>query len=249
MEVERPMIERVPPAGHALVESILVIAQLSLCLVLLIVLSDRAKLGHINLETVRLDSDRCAISTTACDQSIPFGSYQENVQEVDTRLSRLLLSGTASVDRKATLSQSDIGWQQSVAQANLALVRNGQSGVAELFGLPDTSLLRSVSAQTRADIDVLGRMSTNFRLVTSPDAWYAIGSDHELRVRRGADPLPALASLLEMTFVPTKDVLMPIADIIGLERQTASFREAFHQDGWFIPIEGSLAEKTQEVRQ
>lgn len=237
-----------PPIGHALVESIVVAAQLSLCLVLLVVLSDRAKLSHITLETVRLDSDRCAVSMMACEQSIPFGSYQKMIQDVDDRLSRLLIGGNVEVQRRETSSRSDIGWHQSVSQANLALVRNGQSGVAELFGLPDTSSLRSISAEVRADIDVLGRTAKEFRLVTAPDAWYAIGGDQERRVRRGADPLPTLANLLEATFIPTKDVLMPIADFIGLERQTASFRDAFHRDGWFNPVEGTLAGKPQGAR-
>lgn len=237
-----------PPIGHALVESIAVAAQLSLCLVLLVVLSDRAKLGHITLETVRLDSDRCAIAPIACDQSIPFGSYQDKIQDVDDRLSRLFIGGAAEAQRRGASSRSDIGWQQSVSQANLALVRNGQSGVAELFGLPDTSLLRSVSAEVRADIDVLGRTVREFRLVTAPDAWYSLGVDQEQRVRRGAEPLPTLANLLYATFIPTKDVLMPIADFIGLERQTASFREAFHRDGWFSPVEGTLAGSPQGVR-
>jgi hypothetical protein len=242
------MTERTVPFGHALVESILVIAQVSLCILLVLALFDRARLSHINLETVRLDSDRCAVSMTVCDQSIPFESYQGKIEEVDSRLSGLLIGGTVDIEREGTLSRSDIGWQQSVSQANLALVKNGQSGVAELFGLPDTSLLRSVSAKARADIDGLGPTTTNFRLVTSPDTWYAIGGDREVRVRRGADPLPVLASLLEATFIPTKDFLMPLAEFIGFERQTATFREAFHQDGWFNPIEGSLAGKPQGVR-
>lgn len=238
-----------PPIGHALVESIVVAVQLSLCLVLLVFLSDRAKLSHITLETARLDSDRCAVLMMACEKSIPFGSYQESVQEIDTRLARLAIGGAIDIDRGGTFSRSDIAWQQSVSQANLALVRNGQSGVSQLFGLPDTSLLRSVSAKARADIGALGPTATNFRLVTAPDAWYATGSDQEQRIRRGADPLPYLARLLEATFIPTKDVLMPLADFIGLERQTGSFRDAFHRDGWFNPVEGSLAEKPQGVRQ
>jgi hypothetical protein len=238
-----------PPIGHALVESIAVVAQVSLCLVLLVVLFDRAKLGHITLETARLDRDRCAITPEVCSPMIPFGSYQEKIREVDDRLSRLLIGGSVDVQRREASSRSDIGWQQSVSQANLALARNGQSGVAELFGLPDTSLLRSVVAEVRADIDLLGSTAKDFRLVTAPDAWYALGGDQEQRVRRGADPLPTLATLLEVTFVPTKDVLMPIADFIGLERQTASFREAFHQHGWFNPVEGTLAAKPQGVRQ
>jgi hypothetical protein len=243
------MIEKTRPVGHAMVESILVVGQLAVCFVLIIVLFDRAKLNHIALETARLDGDRCAVSMMACERSIPFGSYQESIQEIDGRLARLVIGGTIDIDRAGTSSRSDIGWQQSVSQANLALVRNGQSGVSQLFGLPDTSLLRSVSAVVRADIGALGPTATNFRLVTAPDAWYATGGDQEKRIRRGADPLPTLARLLETTFIPTKDVLMPLADFIGLERQTGSFRDAFHQDGWFNPVEGSLAEKPQGVRQ
>lgn len=243
------MNRKSPPTGHALFESIFVAVQLSLCLVLLVVLFDRAKLGHITLETVRLDSDRCAITPGVCGSSIRFGSYQEKIHDVDDRLSRLVIGGTVEVQRRETSSRSDIGWQQSVSQANLALARNGQSGVAELFALPDTSLLRSVVAEVRADINILGRTETDFRLVTAPDAWYSIGGDQEQRVRRGADPLPALANLLEATFVPTKDVLMPMADFIGLERQTASFREAFHHHGWLNPVEGTLAGKPRGVRQ
>lgn len=242
------MKRKSPPIGHALFESIFVAVQLSLCLVLLVVLFDRAKLGHITLETVRLDSDRCAITPEVCGPSILFGSYQEKIHDVDDRLSRMVIGGPVEVQRRETSSRSDIGWQQSVSQANLALARNGQSGVAELFGLPDTSLIRSVVAEVRADINILGRTEKDFRLVSAPDAWYSIGGDQEQRVRRGADPLPALANLLEATFVPTKDVLMPIADFIGLERQTASFREAFHHHGWFNPVEGTLAGKPQGVR-
>lgn len=243
------MTAKTPPVGHALVESIMVVGQLAVCFALIIVLFDRAKLNHIVLETARLDGDRCAVSMASCDQSLPFGSYQESVQEIDRRLARLVIGGTIDIDRTGTSSRSDIGWQQSVSQANLALVRNGQSGVSQLFGLPDTSLLRSVSAVARADIGALGPTSTNFRLVTAPDAWYATGSDQEQRIRRGADPLPTLARLLEATFIPSKDVLMPLADIIGLERETGSFRDAFHQHGWFNPVEGSLAKKPQGVRQ
>lgn len=243
------MTAKTPPVGHAMVESILVVGQLAVCLVLIVVLFDRAKLNHIALETARLDGDRCAVSTVVCDQSLPFGSYQESIQQIDGRLARLVTGGAIDIDRSGTSSQSDIGWQRSVSEANLALVRNGQSGVSQLFGLPDTSLLRSVSAAARADIGALGSTSTNFRLVTAPDAWYATGSDQEQRIRRGADPLPTLARLLEVTFIPTRDVLMPLADVIGLERQTGSFRDAFHQDGWFNPVEGSLAKKPQGVRQ
>lgn len=243
------MTTKTRPIGHAMVESILVIGQLAVCFVLIVVLFDRAKLNHIALETARLDSDRCAVSMAACDQSLPFGSYQESVQEIGDRLARLASGGIIDIDRGGTSSRSDIGWQQSVSQANLALVRNGQSGVSQLFGLPDTSLLRSVSAVARADIGALGPTATNFRLVTAPDAWYATGSEQEQRIRRGADPLPTLARLLEATFVPTKDVLMPLADLIGLERQTGSFRDAFHQDGWFNPVEGSLAKRPQGDRQ
>jgi len=243
------MIGKTPPLGHALVESILVVAQLSLCLIFLVVLFDRAKLNHIALETARLDSDRCGISLAACDHSIPFESYQEGIHRAHTPLSRLVFGGTVDVQRGGTASRSDIGWQQSISQANLALAKNGQSGVADLFGLPDTGALRSVSAEARADLDALGRTTTQFRLVTAPDAWYAIGSEQEQRIRLGADPLPAIASLLEATFIPTKDVLMPIADFIGLERQTSTFRDAFHQGGWFDPIQGSLTGATAGGRQ
>ncbi len=243
------MIGKTLPLGHALIESILVVAQLSLCLAFLVVLFDRAKLNHIVLETARLDSDRCGISLAACDHLIPFGSYQESIQDVYTPLSRLVVGGTVDVQRGGTSSRSDIGWQQSISQANLALIKNGQSGVADLFGLPDTSALRSVSAEARADLDGLGRTTTNFRLVTSPDAWYAIGTEQEQRIRLGADPLPAMASLLEATFIPTKDILMPIADFIGLERQTSTFRDAFHRGGWFDPVRGTLAGAAEGRRQ
>lgn len=54
-------------------------------------------------------------------------------------------------------------------------------------------------------------------------------ADFLRRIRQGETPSTLLDDGLKALYFPTKDLLMPIFDLVGLESNTRSFRDGFHE--------------------
>ena len=72
------------------------------------------------------------------------------------------------------------------------------------------------------------QMSSRVALVS--DAWAAVdNADFTRRVQQGETPSTLMDSALNAFYFPTKDLLMPLFDLVGLESNTQSFRDQFHE--------------------
>jgi hypothetical protein len=68
------------------------------------------------------------------------------------------------------------------------------------------------------------------RIAMVSDAWAAVDrSDLIARVQRGESPSSLLNSAVTALYFPAKDLLMPLFDLVGLERDTNQFRDQFHK--------------------
>jgi hypothetical protein len=106
-----------------------------------------------------------------------------------------------------------------------------------IFGLssPDQLTRSTVRAKLwgAQPAEIIGtampRLETMSRVAMISDGWAAIDRrNFGQRVREGESPLALLGFATEGLYLPGKDLLMPVFDAIGLESNTAAFREAFH---------------------
>lgn len=77
---------------------------------------------------------------------------------------------------------------------------------------------------------VAPRIRASSRVALISDAWAAVDkADFLRRIRQGETPSTLLDDGLKALYFPTKDLLMPLFDLVGLESNTRSFRDGFHE--------------------
>jgi hypothetical protein len=227
------------PTGQALIESVVVIAAFASLLTGLYLIYNSAKVGHLLLESVRLDADRCMVAGQLCDASPMPSSYVQLLGEHGAQHATLLQRRAFEIRRETTLSNSDIAWSQGISRAGMALSQNFRNGLSGLFGLPETTSVRMSKGIVNSRDLSIGGPGRHFQLASGPDEWRSSGEEQERRVRKGAEPIPLIARVIEGAFFPTKDLLMPAVDFIGLEKGTAAYRESFHRSDWLRPLQGT----------
>lgn len=88
--------------------------------------------------------------------------------------------------------------------------------------------LWSSSRQTSSPDTPSLQLSSRVAMVS--DDWAAVDrSDLIARVQRGESPSSLLDGAVTALYFPAKDLLMPVFDLVGLERDTNSFRNGFHR--------------------
>jgi hypothetical protein len=87
---------------------------------------------------------------------------------------------------------------------------------------------------------VLPSLALSSRVALVSDAWTAVDrSDLTTRIRRGESPSSLLDGAMNALYFPTKDLLMPVFDVVGLERGTDEFRGRFHNVDHDLPFANS----------
>lgn len=86
------------------------------------------------------------------------------------------------------------------------------------------------SSQTKtASQAFVPEIRVSSRLALISDAWAAVdATDLSRRTRLGETPSSLVDDGLRALYFPTKDLLMPLFDLVGLESNTRSFRDQFH---------------------
>lgn len=88
--------------------------------------------------------------------------------------------------------------------------------------------------------NVAPRIRASSRVALISDAWAAVDtSDFTSRIRRGETPSTLIDGALKALYFPTKDLLMPLFDLVGMESNTQSFRDQFHEVNHDLPYANS----------
>ncbi len=67
------------------------------------------------------------------------------------------------------------------------------------------------------------------RVAMVSDTWAGVDSaDISARIHQGETPSNLMDGAIQALYFPAKDLLMPLFDLVGLERNTRSFRDQFH---------------------
>lgn len=107
-----------------------------------------------------------------------------------------------------------------------------------IFGLPAPDYLSRSTVKVRLWDSSGGlpaglavpRLDLSSRVALVSDSWAASDrSDFFARVKEGETPLSLANQAIEGLYLPGKDLLMPVLDVLGLEANTGSFRAGFHR--------------------
>jgi hypothetical protein len=124
----------------------------------------------------------------------------------------------------------------------------GQRAGPALFDLPSPNhLIRSSVTTTlwatphpTPSRSWVPRIDVRARLALVSDSWAALDTaQFTARVQEGSSPSDLLRQGVVAMYLPAKDVLMPVMEVLGLDAGTSSFREAFHQVATDIPLAGT----------
>lgn len=86
------------------------------------------------------------------------------------------------------------------------------------------------------------RLQIQNRVALISDTWSATDrNDFVSRSRSGESPLALLGNVIDAMYLPGKDLLMPVADLVGLESNTRSFRNNYHRVDYDLPYANSRA--------
>lgn len=84
------------------------------------------------------------------------------------------------------------------------------------------------------------RLELSSRVALVSDSWAASDrSDFFSRVKEGETPLSLASQAIEGLYLPGKDILMPVLDVLGLEANTSTFRAGFHRADHDVAYPGS----------
>jgi len=141
------------------------------------------------------------------------------------------------------------GSDQSLMQRLGTVFRDfGQRAGPALFDLPSPNhLIRSSVTTTlwatphpTPSRSWVPRIDVRARLALVSDSWAALDTaQFTARVQEGSSPSDLLRQGVVAMYLPAKDVLMPVMEVLGLDAGTSSFREAFHQVATDIPLAGT----------
>jgi len=87
---------------------------------------------------------------------------------------------------------------------------------------------------------VIPKIEASSRVALVSDAWAAVDTeDFSRRIRQGETPSTLVDGALKALYFPTKDLLMPLFELVGLESNTGSFRDQFHEVNHDLPYANS----------
>lgn len=255
------------PSGQSLIELIILLALLSAMLLAVMVIGTVGLAGIKTSQAARFSAFDCdnhprfcrdtGISPSQKIKSAIFYSDRREVFPSDSpewkpvkSLGRhqQVLQGDRAVS--VTLDLPKVDGADKSLWARLSDLFRGLSLKAgpAIFGLPTPDhLSRSTVRATLWDTSgglpegiSVPRVELSSRVALVSDSWAASDrSDFFSRVKEGETPLSMASQAIEGLYLPGKDLLMPVLDMLGLETNTQAFRAGFHRADHDIAYPGT----------
>ncbi len=255
------------PAGQSLIELIMLLALLSAMLVAVMVIGTVGVAGIKTSQAARFSAFDCdnhpkfcrdlGITPSKKIKSAIFYSDRREVFPADSpewtpvkSLGRYqqVLQGDGAVSVALDLPKVDGADKSLLARlSDLFRALSLKAGPA-IFGLPtpdhlSRSTVRATLWDSSGGLPVglsVPRVELSSRVALVSDSWAASDrSDFFSRVKEGETPLSLASQAIEGLYLPGKDLLMPVLDMLGLEANTSAFRAGFHRADHDVAYPGS----------
>lgn len=245
------------PVGQSLIELIILLALLSAMLLAVMVIGTVGVAGIKTSQAARFSAFDCDNHPRFCrdtgitpSQKIKSAIFYSDRREVfpldfpqwnpvkSLGRNQQVLQGEGAVSVALDLPKVD-GADKSLL-ARLSDLFRGLSLKAgpAIFGLPTPDhLSRSTvkaslwDASSGLSVGIpIPRVELSSRVALVSDSWAASDrSEFFSRVKEGETPLSLASQAIEGLYLPGKDLLMPVLDMLGLEANTSAFRAGFHR--------------------
>ena len=251
------------PRGQALIELVVILGVFWALIAALMIVGVVGESGIRVSQAARFSAFDCDLRPGHCRQSaaqsesvMRSGVFGEDAREIlasDNVIPRRFVSldnnqnvieSSKSISLSVDLPRVDGADKNLLQKLSDAFRSFSLKAGPTIFGLasPDQltrSTVRAVLWESRPSThrdSLMPRLDMTSRVAMISDSWAAADrNDFFGRVRAGESPIALMDSVTAALYIPGKDLLMPVLNLIGLESNTQAFRNSFHKADHDLP--------------